>query len=271
MSHQIPTGNKCGFTLLEVAVLIFVAGLLASITVTLLPALIESKKADQTRTALEQVDYSLQGYIAALDRFPCPDTDGDGLENRINGGTPADYSDDSCASYAGRLPGRTLGLATDSDGNRNPLRIGVHADLIKTVSTSELCARINRLQTAVTSTAKLHIIAPDGTVSNQALVIASGGLKDLDSTNGLFDNNNGASPAPAFDSPDKTATSSYDDVVRAESFLNLWQNLCPGVGTGETTYSSGCSNGSDDDGDSFSDCDDQDCCVDPDCIGTGAC
>ena len=85
---------------------------------------------------LEKADVALLGYISATGRCPCPDIDSDGLENRSDGGTLGNLSDDTCASYVGNLPYRTIGLSAITDPWKNPLRYAVYEDLIKTTPNS---------------------------------------------------------------------------------------------------------------------------------------
>ncbi|MFZ0447939.1 MAG: LamG domain-containing protein, partial [Desulfatiglandaceae bacterium] len=103
-----------------------------------------------------------------------------------------------------------------------------------------------------------------------AYVIASGGAKDLDGSNGFFDLGNGESTAgnPGFNAPNRIQSTSYDDLSRALSLNELNQKNCTGGGgsgggggpPGVENTDVLCSDGLDNDGDGFIDCYDQDCC-----------
>ncbi len=261
--------NKSGFTLIEMAIVIVIVGIVLSIVITVLPSLIKSAKIKKSQAILEKIDYSIKGYLAANGRCPCPDTDGDGQENRNPGTTPP--TDDTCTSYIGQVPYATIGLASANDAWNNPVRYGVYREMIRT-TLNGLCATAPCtfcLSGFITSPDTNLVHTHDGTTpSAQAWVLVSGGSQDSDGTNGFFDGRNGNSPAEEFESPDKISGTNYDDLVRATSFSYLNGSLCTGGGGGggsgsgmaaENTFPNGCSNSTDDDGDGYTDCADQDC------------
>ena len=283
MKYICRTKNQSGFTLIEMAVVVVIVGIVISIMATVLPSLIQSAKIRKARAILEKVDYSLEGYISASGQCPCPDTDGDGKEDRNDGGTPNDPTDDTCTTaYVGDLPYLTLGLSSGEDNWHNPIKYAVYEDLIKTTSSTgsnyycyKLRDIINYYRTNPTDTSKLYTtLGSDNT--NQAYVIVTGGAKDLDGTGGFFDGYNGSSPDLQFESPIKIVDKDYDDLVRAVSFNYLCGRECGGDGGGggggggvENSYPNGCTNGIDDDGDIMVDCDDPDCFGHPACLAGG--
>ncbi|MCP3952632.1 MAG: LamG domain-containing protein, partial [Desulfobacterales bacterium] len=254
-------------TLIEMAVVLVLVGIVISIMATVLPTLIQSAKIRKGRAVIEKIDYSLEGYIASSGRCPCPDTDADGLENRNDGGSPGDPVDDTCTAYTGGLPYLTLGLSTGDDNWHNPVRYGVYEDFIKT-TTSGLCTSLDSF-IASPNPAFLR------TTSAQAYVIASGGPQDLDGANGFFDGLNGSSPDVQFEIPDKVMDATYDDLVRSVSFVYLKGKICsggtpPGPGGDcsnvESIYCGNCDDGLNNDSDTEGpDCLDPDCATHPNC------
>jgi prepilin-type N-terminal cleavage/methylation domain-containing protein len=261
-----------GFTLIELAIVIVIIGIVIATIATVLPTLIQSSKIKQAKAILEKTTYAIEGYLDANGRCPCPDTSGDGLENRNDNATPGDASDDTCSAYVGNLPYLTLGFSSGLDNWQNPIKYGVYEDLIRT-STSGLCASLATLAATAFDSTKLHTTDTGGNNSNQAYVVVSSGPKDLDTdaSDGFFDGFNEGTDVQ-FDVPDRiefhgTPTSSrYDDLVYAAAFTYLNGKLCTGGGggggggiAGENTYPNGCANAVDDDGDTYIDCLDQDC------------
>lgn len=105
-----------GFTLVELAIVLVIIGLLLVTFLTPLTAQMALRNNGETRSELNEIREALVGYAlshsAADGRpfLPCPDTDGDGIENRVGA---------LCANVRGRLPFSDLGLvARDSWGNQ---------------------------------------------------------------------------------------------------------------------------------------------------------
>ena len=277
-----------GFTLIEMAVVMVVAGIIVSVMATVLPSLLQAGKIKKSRALLERTDYAIQGYVSATGRLPCPDTSGDGKENRNDGGTPGNPADDTCLVYVGNLPYLTLGLSSGEDVWGNKFKYGVYEDLttMTTATGSKpICTGIDQIillydpqnQNNPTDLTKLYTTDQAGNnPKNKAYALVSSGTKDLDGDgrDGLFDGFNEGLDLQ-FDSPDRIEFHGdpfglrYDDLVRVASFSYIKGRAgcgSPGTAggpggsvTGENLYPSGCDNGIDDDGDGLIDCNDQDC------------
>ena len=262
--------KKNGFTLVELAVVLVIIGVVISIIATVLPALLQSSKIRKAQAILEKVDYSVEGYVAGSRRFPCPDTDGDGKENR---------SGDDCDAYVGDLPYVTLGLGSGDDNWGNRLKYGVYQELAQTddacTTLAELISDMEDNPDQWPQLDRLHVTNDDDVSTNMAYVIVSGGPKDLDDHDEFFDQLNTGSDVE-FEADGRIITTSYDDIVRATSIVYLHGRDCTGgggTGSSSGTTSSGgtdddeedCTNGTDDDGDGRIDCDDPDCVYTPEC------
>jgi prepilin-type N-terminal cleavage/methylation domain-containing protein len=110
--------NSRGFTLVELAIAIFIIALLLGSILVPLATQIEQRQNSETQKKLEEIRDALLGFAATNGYLPCPDTDNDGDEN-------IDTVTGKCLTItasiaAGNLPWNTLGLMTNSDawGNR---------------------------------------------------------------------------------------------------------------------------------------------------------
>lgn len=99
----MPAGRtQSGFTLIELAVVIGIIGLLLGAILSPLSTQIAVRKNREAERALQSTSEALLGYVVSQGRLPCPDTDGDGLED-------APCNDDAGDNFVtGRVPWVTL-------------------------------------------------------------------------------------------------------------------------------------------------------------------
>jgi len=95
-----------GFTLIELAIVLIIIGVLLGSFMGTLGSRIDNTKRAETRDDLDNIKLSLYGFAMSQSpvRLPCPDTTNDGKENLVTG---------SCANLTspGNLPWRTLGIS----------------------------------------------------------------------------------------------------------------------------------------------------------------
>lgn len=96
-----------GFTLIELAVVVGVIALLLGSILVPLGTQVNQRNIATTQTTLAAIEEAVLGYGATNGRLPCPDTTGDGLEDRTTGA-----SNDGCTggTYVGAVPWATLGV-----------------------------------------------------------------------------------------------------------------------------------------------------------------
>jgi prepilin-type N-terminal cleavage/methylation domain-containing protein len=102
---QISSLKQRGFTLIEIAVVLTIIGIVLGGFLMPLGAQIEKGQRKNTEKNLLAIVEALLGFTMASNRLPCPDVDGDGLEDRQ--GSPL-----QCQQTRGSLPYATL--ATES-------------------------------------------------------------------------------------------------------------------------------------------------------------
>jgi prepilin-type N-terminal cleavage/methylation domain-containing protein len=96
---------QSGFSLIEVAIVLLIVGLLLGGLMTPLATQYENSKRKDTQKSLEAISEALYGFAVSNGRLPCPDTNNDGQENQLAG---------ACAAAFGTLPWVTL-----NTGNRD--------------------------------------------------------------------------------------------------------------------------------------------------------
>jgi len=90
-----------GFSLVELAVVLLIVGLLLGGAMLPLSAQRELRLAADTQRQLEEAREALLGFVLTKGRLPCPDTDDDGFENQAA----------PCTNVEGHLPHVDLGIA----------------------------------------------------------------------------------------------------------------------------------------------------------------
>lgn len=125
--------KESGFTLIEIAVVLVLVGLILGSFIGSLTSRIETTRRDNTANQLEEIKSIILGFASARGRLPCPAmASSTGNEQPVSGsnaGTP-------CTLQHGFIPGKTLGISgsynldnllVDSWGN--PIRYSVTTTL----------------------------------------------------------------------------------------------------------------------------------------------
>jgi prepilin-type N-terminal cleavage/methylation domain-containing protein len=107
--------NQSGFTLVEVAVVLLIVGILLGYTVALIPRQQELKQYRAVDRQMDEVMEAIIGFAQVNGRLPCPAIpNSGGVEDFDNDGSDADLFNgslpDGCYNYGGFVPVNTLGL-----------------------------------------------------------------------------------------------------------------------------------------------------------------
>lgn len=127
------TKKQYGFSLVELAIVLAIIGILISGAISGISVQREVAKYESSSQRLAQVKEALLVYAVVNNHLPCPDTDGDGLQNptpRATGTTVA------CSAVFGTVPFIDLGLteADAQDSWANSIRYVVNTEVINTTN-----------------------------------------------------------------------------------------------------------------------------------------
>ncbi len=207
--------NSGGFTLLEIAIVMVIIGILTGGGVSLMKMLTERKLRNETADYLQQTRSALISFAKNNGRLPwadgSPAASGDGIED--NGSTN------------GFLPYQTLQLAP-SDAYKRFLRYEVNTQLTQNRSAS--CAALR-----ASLTIRPQVVDADGaaTAFSVAVVLVSAGPTDADGNGNVFDavnsgthqgNNTSGTPNYLRNPPGQT----FDDLTAYLGGNELFGQIC---------------------------------------------
>lgn len=175
--------QQSGFTLVELAMVMLIIGLLLGGLIPTLSTQMESQRINETRRQLDEIKEALAGFAVANGRLPCP-TDGTaagGGELVTGTGTAA-----TCTLTKGVLPWSTLGVSeTDGWGRRFTYRVsqGVNSNFADGADgTGASCNIAAGVSFQLCSSANLNVLATSGgsnVASSVPAVVLSHGKNGL--------------------------------------------------------------------------------------------
>jgi prepilin-type N-terminal cleavage/methylation domain-containing protein len=221
-----------GFTLLEMAVVVAIIGLLGLLVSSAFAGLGDRRSREQALAETEAARQALRGFMLAHKRLPCPDS------------TRSGFEDEPCAAAEtmGWLPYQTLGLPPPTDRSRmiyGVYRGGSDADLVRPTGGAaagvdfEDNGSLVRTLTKVAQPAAPRTDEPyltgDGSarygaescgnaVTNPAFLLVAP-VTDKDGNGSPFDGVNPVTPGSGtrcIASDARAPDATYDDVVAAE-------------------------------------------------------
>lgn len=226
-----------GFSLLELAIALFVLGFMFAALPLLLSALNGQQSVDPAGEATAAGTHALVGFVVQHDRLPCPDQNDDGYED----------CDDS---RSGGFPFMTVGLGRplvnddgfalhygvyqSSDVPLVELQSGYMPALLEGTTSSEsnaldFCQGLRLGLSAGAVATEIGVSSLDGNNRiNPAFLLVDPGATDADGDGSLFDGSN--TDGLTFESSEKGQTDSYDDTVVVMGFAELAARLaCPQI------------------------------------------
>lgn len=122
-----------GFSLVEVAIGVVAVGFLVAGGMSMMSSAQEVARYKETQNSLNEVKQTLIGYYGQFRYLPCPDTDGDGIEN------PPTHTG-TCTSTRGFLPHVTLGVGANGDAWGEPIKYVVNSAFVNNANVVNLCS-----------------------------------------------------------------------------------------------------------------------------------
>lgn len=220
-----------GFTLIELAIVLFVVTLLLGGLLPTLTSQVDQRHMNETRARLDEIKEALIGYAIINNKLPCPaSSSSNGIQVPSSGGTCTNAHNNN--SY---VPAATLGLSgTDSsglieDGWGNPIRyavadggtnafttsissIGISSISSSTIANLDVCSQASSSSTSCS-------VSGSTLTKNAIAVIYSTGKNGLSGGTGTDEtenpNANSTDNDNVFVSHDISATSgnAFDDMV----------------------------------------------------------
>lgn len=215
--HGIPVQTELkrhefrkGFTLIELAFVLVIVGLLLSVGAQMLPMLVKQSKLKENRITVSQVKSAIVGYAMANGRLP-----------RASNNTANGTEINNC--YRGYLPWAALGIP-GNDAYTKTLYYAVDQYLTSSASVDQFKARLMEISNGT----HVSTLTCNGTTYREAFVVFSAGEnKRADSPNDDSGDGNltQAADNTRFEDPDRPLSSNYDDILQAEEinkFIGLF-------------------------------------------------
>lgn len=196
---------RSGFTLIELAFVLVIIGLLLGLGAELLPMLVKQSKLKEDRLLVKETKTAIIGYALATGRLPYAST-------TINGS-------ETTGILNGYLPWATLGIA-GKDVYLTTLSYAVDSYLTSTTSVAQFKARLGEL---INGTHAPDLFCDSGNLRVAFVVISGGENMRSDAPNDdngdgiitMIDNNQ-------FASPSATPTATYNDILETASLTYLY-------------------------------------------------
>ncbi|MCD6571349.1 MAG: prepilin-type N-terminal cleavage/methylation domain-containing protein [Deltaproteobacteria bacterium] len=199
--------SQGGFTLIELAFVLVIIGLLIGLGASMFPMLVKQNKLRETRALVEESKIALIGYAMAENRLPYASRNEDGLEDT--------------GVLSGYFPYRTVGTR-GKDTYLKTLYYAVDPYLCTTNNLTDFTSHLESLING-THTPDLYY---NGGIAAAFVILSSGENLVADPPND--DNGNGrvdTSDNNQFASPGTPITQTYDDILEAISDSYLYGKL----------------------------------------------
>lgn len=158
-----PHTSQTGFSLVEMAIVLTIVGVLLAGLLPTLSSQVEQRRTNETNKQLDEIKQALLGFAVSNGRLPCSATlASNGIEAPVGGGACTN-------SYNGFVPAVTLGLSsTDAqgyaiDGWSNRIRYAVTTATTSAINTNAFTTANGMSSTGLNSLAPNLYVCPTAT------------------------------------------------------------------------------------------------------------
>jgi len=213
---KLKLSNNKGFTLIEIAIVLVIVGLLAGGGLSLMTVLTERKTRNDTLDCMNEARAALINFAKANGRLPWADATGDGVSD--------------AGQAIGSLPFQTLGIRP-ADSHGRPLKYALHNNAFNNNLGTDLTTSCSTLRGGLTGAPLIVDSAGTPAAFPVAAVLISAGQGDLDGDGSVFDrvtagiyqgNNTTGSPNYIRNPP----TNTFDDLVVYIDQYTLYGEMC---------------------------------------------
>lgn len=221
-----------GYTLVEIAIVVTVIGLIAALSIGTYSGALGNRDIKTASASGENISGAILAFARSNNRLPCPDTDGDGREGDAAGACPA-------GREVGFIPYESVGLGNPPTVERGIYGVyrnaGISADLVApsaTLTRSNFLRAIAAGSTPAVTAAHLFITGNNASTGAENcastrvfhpafVVIVPGSDRDGNGNNldGIHVGLPGAGLCIA--SPDRVPNTVFDDRVVSTGFTTL--------------------------------------------------
>ncbi|MDR9500113.1 MAG: type II secretion system protein [Hydrogenovibrio sp.] len=229
-----------GFSLVELAIVLAVLGVISLGVVQFMPHIQHFFHQQTDEQVLDEAEQALKGFVLANHRLPCPDANQDGREDCTQNTGQLPYLDLGLSAPIWNAATQSLGysvyqnagsnsnLSTLSDRFQPQYPAAFTASSIAPSAITDIPQATDTFSNGLDFCWALKTAAQSGFSGghtqidgvNQAYVLVSPGSMDADQSGTMFDGRNALSSVE-FESPNKPIDASYDDRVRAKGFAQL--------------------------------------------------
>ncbi len=205
-------GDSSGMTLIELAVVLAIVGLMAGAIVPLARSYFQDRIRNQISTRLDEDRNALLSFWDTHQALPCPDTNGDGQPDCSSGAGNVLY---------GTLPFAVLGVPPN-DGTARPVYYAALTRFTEHTSVTD-ALRSQRCETLAALPSGILVVQDNGQNVNVPFIILSGGAENRDGAGDQRDGENADTNGVYERRP---PADNFDDLLEYASPFRLAQSGC---------------------------------------------